>query len=481
MSYEKKADRRQLFLFPPSVEDWVPPDHPARFIAEFVDSLDLKELGIQVGHCDTGRPRYSSELLLAVFIYCYFERIRSFRGMEKACLENIAVMWLTGLERPDHNTLWRFFRDNKQPLRSILKQSVKVAAKAELVGMVLHAVDGTKIEAQASGKSAYYRTKLEKALKRVDASIKELEDRLEAASGDAMQTYRLPEELADATKRRNKIRKCLAELDEADRNSLNPHERDARVMKTGGKRAFAYNGQAVTDAKAGVIVAGEVVNQETDNGLLVPMLESVTETAGDVAETTLADKGYSAAEDLAKAEEEGFDVLVNLGKNVDPPEGEEPFHTSRFSYDPERDSVICPLGQELPLQRVKKNRRGGDSEIKVYHCRSYEDCPRRWECSTNKRGRTIELGPHHGAVTRQRERQRSEDARKKLARRGVIAEPPFAIIKTVLEFRRWSYRDLDGNRTQWSLLCATVNLRKIYRKWRIDKALPGAPSFAHAA
>jgi len=175
MSYEKKPDRSQVFLLPPSLDDWVPEDHPARFIDAFVESLDLPALGFEVGHAPTGRPRYSAQLLLSVYIYCYFDRIRSLRRMERACLENVALMWLTGNERPDHNTLWRFFGDNKKAIRKVLKQSVKVAVDANLVGMVLHAVDGTKIEAQASSKTAYYRKQQDEALKRVDFSIAEME------------------------------------------------------------------------------------------------------------------------------------------------------------------------------------------------------------------------------------------------------------------------------------------------------------------
>jgi DNA-binding phage protein len=120
--------------------------------------------------------------------------------MERACVENVAVMWLTGNEHPDHNTLWRFFRDNKEAIRKVLKQSVKVAADANLIGMVLHAVDGTKIEAQASCKTAYYREKLDKALERADASITEMEELLDASVEAGIDSYRLPEDLADAKK-----------------------------------------------------------------------------------------------------------------------------------------------------------------------------------------------------------------------------------------------------------------------------------------
>lgn len=480
MSYEKKADRSQSFLLPPSLDDWVPMDHPARFIDAFVESLDLPSLGFEVGHAPIGRPRYSAQLLLSVYLYCYFDRIRSLRRMERACLENIAVMWLTGNEHPDHNTLWRFFRDNKEAIRKVFKQSVKVAIDANLVGMVLHAVDGTKIEAQASCKTAYYREKLKKALERVDASITEMEDLLEASEEAGIGNYRLPEDLADAKKRKEKICKSLAELNKAGVKSLQPSEPDARMMKCDRKKVFGYNAQVVTDDKAGIIVGEDLVTQETDNGLLASMIDTVKETAGDVAETTLADKGYSASEDLAQAEEKGYDVLVNLGKNVNPAEGDRPFHTSRFSYDSEDDCCICPLGNKLHFQRIK-NARGGDGKLRVYHCAGYKDCPKRWQCSSNKRGRTIGLIEHHQAVERQRAKQKNKDAKAKLARRAVIVEPTFALAKHVLEFRRWSYRNLEANRTQWSLICSTINLHKLFAAWLKGKVPLGKTAPAAAS
>jgi len=384
--------------------------------------------------------------------------------MEKACLENVALMWLTGNEHPDHNTLWRFFRDNKRAIRKVLQQSVRVAAEADLVGMVLHAVDGTKIEARASAKSAYYRKKLEDALQRVDASIREMERLLEASEGDGIDSYRLPDELADAEKRREKIRQSLADLDREGVNSLQPNEPDARMMKCEGKKAFAYNAQAVTDGKAGVVVAGDVVAQGTDNGLLAPMIDAVKDTVGEVAETTLADAGYSASEDLAEAEARGYEVLVNLSEQVNPPAGDKPFHASRFVYDPANDCCICPLGQTLSFQRTKKARHGA-GKVRVYHCTGYKQCPKRWQCSSNRRGRIIQLVEHHEAVAKQRAKLNSDEAKARLARRAVIAEPTFAFAKHALEFRRWSFRDLEANRTQWSLICLTINLRKLIAAW----------------
>lgn len=462
MSHEIEADRNQTFLLPPALEDWVPPDHPARFIAAFVDSLDLQSMGFKVGHAVTGRPRYSARLLLSLICYCYFSRIRSHRDMERACLENVAVMWLTGLETPDHNTIWRFWDENREQLRGLLKQSVHVAADMGLVGMVLNAVDGTKVQAQASLKTGKYRRLLKPALEKVEDSIGEMEKRLQESAGDELNSYRLPEGLADARARKEEIERSLKEMDEADAKSLNPHEPDARMMECDGKKTFGYNGQAVSDDRIGIVVGADVVAGETDNGLLTDMIEKVEETVGEAAKETLADKGYSAAEDIGEAEEKGYEVLVNLPRNVAPPDGEKPFHSSRFAYDAERDCCVCPIDGILKYQRTYEDR---GKTVRVYHCTGYKDCLLRDACSSNKRGRTIKLGEHHQAVENQRQKQKKPGSKAKLARRAVIIEPIFGTIKGNLGFRRWSVRNLDGVKTQWALMCTTVNLRKLYRVW----------------
>ena len=103
--------------------------------------------------------------------------------------------------------------------------------------------------------------------------------------------------------------------------------------------------------------------------------------------------------------------------------------------------------------------------MRVYHCTGHKECPERWQCSSSKRGRTIELSEHHEAVTKQRAKQKNPEAKAKMARRGVIVEPTFAFAKHILGFRRWSYRDVESNRAQWSLICSTINLHKIYAAW----------------
>lgn len=464
MTYEIKADRSQTFLLPPSLEDWVPPDHPARFIDAFVRSLDLQSMGFEVGHAPTGRPSFSAELLLSVICFCYFSRIRTLRGMEQACLDNLAVLWLTGNQHPDHNTIWLFFRNNRKAIRKLLKKSVQVAAASDLVGMVLHAVDGTKIQAKGSTRTASYRKKLSKALERVDASIEEMENNLSTSWESGLGTYVLPEGLSDKKALREVIQKKLAELDQSETDSLQPSDPDARIMKCDGRKVFAYNAQAVTDAKNGIVVAGDVVTNQNDQRMLAPMIDMVKENTGGVAETTLGDKGYSAGEDLAEAKAKGYNVLANLKKDVNPKDGEKPFHTSRFVYDSENDCLICPLGKQLKFQRVQRDKPHNTTR-RIFHCSGYKECPRRWDCSRNMRGRTVGLSQHYLAIADQRQKQKDPDARAMLKRRPVIVEPTFAFTKEALLFRRWTQRTVEGAKTQWALICTTANLRKLFMAW----------------
>jgi transposase len=470
MNHEIRANYDQIDLLPECLEDWVPGDHPARFIREFVDALDLRELGFGERQSEEGRPSYAADLLLKVWLYGYLARIRSTRELERACREHLSLLWLTGRHAPDHNTLWRFWGENRAALREVFRAGVKVAAAQGLVGMICHAVDGTKIRAASSRRTVEHRKELEKLLGRVEASMAEMEAGVERAEQEEAGEYRLPEGLQEAGKLRQAIRESLGKMQEAKRAHLHPREPEARLMPCEGRKDPAYNAQAVVDAQAGIIVAETTVNAESDNALLVPMLEEVQANLGEVAKETGADGGYSSAKQLGEAEARGYEVLVAPGVETGGPK-RGAYDSTKFEYQRVQDEVICPQGKSLKFEGMKK-KEGQRSAVRSYRCQHYQQCSARELCSRRGDGRRIEVSPQRAAVTRQREKRRDPTQQALLRRRQAIVEPVFASIKQAMGFRRWTVRGLENVRTQWALLCAAFNLKKMYKHWAAGQFAP---------
>lgn len=475
MSYEIHADYEQTFLLPPSLDDWVTQDHPARFVREFIDSLDLAALGFKVRESIDGRPNYSAELLSKIVIHGSLERIRSTRKLEKMCYNDIGTIWLTGMERPDHNTINRFLRHNKGPIGNLFIESVRLAADMGLIGLVLQAVDGTKIAADVSKKKTLNREHLKKILARLDSISEEILEQFEQnEESESGLEYRLPEDLSDKKSLREAIEKNISRLDDVGTNNLNPTDEDARMMKGGdGRKQFSYNAQAVVDDKSGVIVAADVVQDENDHHLLTEMIAQAEENIGETPQETVADKGYCSGEELARAEKAGYEILVNLPNNSSTKFGHitEEFDKSKFTYDPETDTYTCPKGSILafqsyhqkPKQRYRRKR---------YRCKDYKNCPFRQQCSKDNQGRTVSRSNFEDKIIKQREKQILPKNKQKLLRRKTIVEPSFGIIKRIMGFRRFTVRGIQNAQAQWSLVCTAFNLRKLHRYWVYANQIP---------
>lgn len=467
MSREIRADYGQALLFPPSVEDWVGPDHPARFIRDFVDALDLVALGFPVRRSEVGRPNYSADLLVKVWLYGYFGGTRSSRKLERACKESMGLIWLTGMNAPDHNSLWRFWSTNKQALRKLFQKSVRVAMEADLVGMVVHAVDGTKIKSACSSSKAFGKDELEELLERADSSIEEAMREVDEAESTQQGQYSLPARMQDPTSRRKAIQAALEQIERTGRKKIHVNEPEARFMKTGTGTELAYNAQAVADAKAGIIVAQDVVNKENDTSMLVPMLDEVKQNLGDVAQENLADGGYATGSQLDLARQRNYEVLTSPGNSERSSKGAagNAYHTSQFTYNAERDFCICPHGSILTFAGERPKRRHQNA-VRRYRCRNHKECPYRRACTKDRGGRVVEIGVHHRALVGQRLKRRLRANRELLKRRKVIVEPVFAWIKKHLGFTRWDYVGLENVSVQWSMMCTTINLRKVFRYWQ---------------
>jgi transposase len=477
MAHALAPDYGQQFLFPPALEDWVPADHPARFLREFVDQLDLGALHFALPAGREGRPPFAPSLLLKIWLYGYFQRIRSTRKLEAACREHLPLLWLCGLLAPDHNTLWRFWRDNKQALRAVFKQTVQVALHTGAVGLALQALDGTKIEAAASGYSGWSKDHMEKLLAALDQALEQTELKIAEANADlAAVGPRLPAGLAERKALREEIKQGLAQLAADGRAHYHRVEPEARRMKlNGGTNRFAYNAQAVADAQAGVIVACEATRQETDAGQLVPMIEQARANLGPAAHDlpTVADAGYGAGADLQAATEKGMPVLAPPAEGK--PAHDHPYAAQHFTYDPVAARVTCPRGQRLDHEGHTTKR---GVRVERYRCRC-RDCPVRDQCTRDPKGRQLEVWPHTDAVQRMRARLRDPAQYARWRQRRAIIERRFGQLKAHDGFRRWTVWGLEGVRTQWSLLCATLNLRVLHARWRAGR--PPRMTWAAAA
>jgi transposase len=517
VSHQRRPNYAQRLLLPPSLEDWVPPDHPVRFVRDFVDALDLAALGIQESVGEEGRPAYAPDLLLKVWLFGYMERIRSTRGLEKACLQVMPFLWLTGNLHPDHNTLWRFFTKHRRALPKLFRTLMKAAVDAELVGFVLHALDGTKLVAASSTDEALHRKSVAEKLKRLDEFIASYMQEVSArADEDKGKGYAMPAAMTSDEARRARIRQSLerrvedsedeqarrdddgpkpgegssgaeppsssgsgpktdplmreadalrkeltaklSKLDAAQLDHLHEGEPEARMMKgRGAGHALGYNAQIVVDHDSDLIVTADVVADQNDAALLTPMLMQVYATYGRVAEQSLADGGFASSEELQSAEEHQMPVLVALREE---PEAKGGYSKAYFRYEAEGNVYICPQGERLLQVGVNKSHATMKHPDAIYRCKNHT-CPVRQVCSSDPRGRKIRRSYGEDARDRQIQKQQDPRLRAQLGLRKEIVEHLFGIVKTIDGFRRFTVRGLEKVRAQWTLVCMAVNLRKL--------------------
>lgn len=475
------ANYSEQYLLPPSIEDWLSADHPARFIREVVENLKFDEMGFRIPEARTGRPPYAETLLLRVWLYGYWKRIRSSRKLEEACGNDIGFIWLCGNQAPDHNTLWRFFKSNKKALKKVFRQTVKTAVKMDMVGFAVQALDGTKIQAACGGGGSWDEKHLRKALERLDEIIQELEESIEKEERSTPnQPAGLPERLRSAERLRESVKEALEKVQSGETKHCHPVDGEARRMGCEGRNRFSQNAQAVVDEKNHVIVGEDVTPEAYDNGQLSRMTREALSNTERKPEAMVADGGYYDAEEIAETEKEISNVLLPVPAGS-ANEEENPYHTSRFQYDKERDAVICPEGKALPFNRERvKNERTGQRVREFRSREACRGCPVRERCTKNRHGRSIDLPMGHEAAERLKERLEDPDNQETLKKRGRIVEVVFAWIKQMDGFRRWTAHGLENAKAQWSMLCAVWNLKKIYRKWvernKAESAKQGNPT-----
>ena len=253
-----------------------------------------------------GAPAYHPRALLCVWLYGFMTGVRSCRKLEAACRDQIPYLWLTGWQHPDHNTLWRFYKEHRQAMRRLFKRTVRTAVAMQLVDLAVQAVDGTKVAANATRDRTYDAERGRRLLDRLEQAIEDLEAQNEGGE-DAPAVY-LPEELADKRALREQVRQAMDDLaSQEGLRHINLTDKDARLMKTRHGIVPGYNAQSmvspteVDDEASGMLItAVDVVDEPTDYGQFTPMLEQAEETTGTKACMTLADAGYYSGSNLSE-------------------------------------------------------------------------------------------------------------------------------------------------------------------------------------
>jgi transposase len=324
MGYIKGTDRFQASLLPDYLEDYVSQDNPVRIINAFVDKTDLKACGFtKTVPASEGRPAYSPNTLVKLFVYSYYNKIRSSRKISRETERNIEAMWLCNKLTPDFRTVADFRKDNVKALKNLFRAWNLFCAEQDLFGKELVSIDGSKFKAVNSKDRNFTLSKLDDRLKRIDGHIAEYLSGLEKADSEETDERKLSKEeiaekIAVLTERKTRYAGYLTELETTGETQKSLTDTESRLMKfNSGGCGVGYNVQTAVDDKNHLIADFEVTNKPTDNGLLGGIAQSVKKEFGVNIIETSADKGYRKIEDISVCLENGIIPNVHPAEKFD--------------------------------------------------------------------------------------------------------------------------------------------------------------------
>jgi transposase len=469
----RQLNRQQTWLFPPTLDELIPDDHPARFVAVIVDSLDnnsWQKMKIVLDGDPLGAPSYHPRAMLSVWLYGFMTRTRSTRKLEAACRDQIPYLWLTGWQHPDHNSLWRFYRENRDEIRHLFKLTIKTAVKMELVDLAVQAIDGSKVAGNAAKDRTYDEKGLEKLMERTEKAILELEKENEESHEPA--PVHLPEKLRQQKQLKIEIQAAMEQLkNEEGQKEINLTDNETNLMKSQQGIIASYNLEAAVSPlkvtkskKTGMLItAVDVVQDSVDYNQLIPMIDQAKENTGKQADYSLADAGFHNGSNLRDCEQRQQVIVMPESQQK---ALQQPYHKDKFIFDSNTDSYLCPCGQTLNYVRQKLT---GHTRMRIYRgdkeiCRN---CPAFGTCTKDKRhGRELQIGEYEAELRRHRVWMKTEEAKKAYKPRKELIEPTFGLIKEQMGVRRFLLRGLKNVRAEGCFIATAFNLRTLYGVWK---------------
>src|SRR6516225_5730482 len=471
MAHITGHDRSQTLLLPESLDDYVGPDNPVRFIDAFVDGLDLAAAGFaDVEPKETGRPGYAPADLLKLYIYGYLNRVRSSRRLEAETHRNIEVIWLLRHLKPDFKTIADFRRDNRNAFRQVFREFVLLCRQLDLFGRELLAVDGTRIKAVNNKDRNFTRASLNQYIKAADAKLDDYLQRLDKSDAtesgkDGSRVKNLAEKIAAIRERRERHKDMLAKLDRTGESQISLTDPDSRAMAAHTRVAVGYNVQIAVDGKHKLIVEQQVTNQVVDMGLRAQTAEPAKELLGVEQIAVVADRGYFKIEDIEACENAGIDPYVPRPQRG-PSVRAGLYRKDEFRYDPTSDSFLCPASQRLHPYSSSLLR--GLKKINYRNSQACRDCAIRSQCTGNQ-FRSVSRLENEAVLDRMQTRiaQRPDI----LDQRRETVEHPFGSIKQWMNQGAFLMRGLEKVRAEFSLTALAYNMTRVLTIVGIERLL----------
>jgi len=426
----------QALLLPPSVHDFVPAGHLARFVVALVtEELDLSAI-LASYRGERGQPPYHPAMMAALLLYAYAVGIYSSRRIAKACIERVDFMAIVALDAPDFRTISEFRRRHLAALSALFVQVLKLCERAGLVKLGHVALDGTKIKANASKHKAMSYERMSKREAELQAEVDgwlKAAEAADAAEDKAFGTDKRGDEMpgwvADKQARLAKIREAKAALEaeakakaaaeqaarenkhdkpprkpppsaapepKAQRNFTDP---ESRILKTKDGYIQGYNAQAAVDAQAQIIVAHTLSNNGSDQAQFAPLLTATKANLGRNPDEVSADAGYCSAANLRTLSRRRIKGYIATGRQ----------HHGSKSATAKRPAKP---GSLLARMTTRLRRAGHRSRYRL---------------------------------------------------RKQVVEPVFGQIKQARGFRQFLLRGIEKVKAEWAMICTAHNLQKLAR------------------
>jgi len=451
----REYNRSQCRLLPIDLLDTLGEDHLAVIVCEVIDQLDLGILYDKVS--DEGAPCYDPRMMISVLIYAYGTGVCSSRHIARKLREDMAYIYIAAQQQPDFRTISDFRKDNKGVFIEVFREVVRYCDRLGMVPLGHVAVDGTKIRANASEGATYDVKRVEREIAGIVRKAEEVDAAEDEEYGEDNDGSGIPEEIKGLAKLRKKFEEIEKETDGSKTEKVNATDADARFMKTRGGVKMGYNAQVAVDEENGVIVSADVVNAAADEGQLTPMVKKVMENVGRKPGIVSADAGYGIGRNYRYLREEGIEGYIPVKSRM---KVKSRFSNEAFTYKEDEDVVICPEGKVLTFRGYDK-KPNYDGPARRYRGDDCGLCKCRNECTTNKNGRSVNIGIYRKDIMDMRERLKTERGKGYYKRRATVVEPVFGDIKWNLGYVRFGLRGLEKVRGEFSLIAIAHNIKKI--------------------